>query len=76
MPAKGVSRVEGPGTAVVLSGTVATAAVLTSRRTSNNAAPEQPSRTAPSSSAMPSKSPAPSANRSTPGSVDHVRTVR
>ncbi|WP_328826776.1 MULTISPECIES: hypothetical protein [unclassified Streptomyces] len=76
MPAKGVSRVEGPGTAVVLTGTVATAAVLTSRGTSNSAAPEQPSRTAPSSSATPSKSPAPSANRSTPGSVDHVRTVR
>ncbi|MGW3307321.1 hypothetical protein ACWDG9_12145 [Streptomyces sp. NPDC001073] len=76
MPAKGVSRVEGPGTAVVLTGTVATAAVLTSRGTSNSAAPEQPSRTAPSRGATPSKIPAPSANRSAPGSVDHVRTVR
>ena len=76
MPVKGVSRVEGPGTAVVLTGTVATAAVLTSRGTSNSAAPEQPSRTAPSSGTTRSKSPAPSANRSTPGSADYVRKVR
>ncbi|WP_369191471.1 endo alpha-1,4 polygalactosaminidase [Streptomyces sp. R08] len=71
MPAKGVSRVEGPGTAVVLSGTVATAAVLTSCGTSNSAAPEQPSRTASSGSAMPSKSPTPSASpsRSAPAAV-------
>ncbi|MFJ2157803.1 endo alpha-1,4 polygalactosaminidase [Streptomyces sp. NPDC087856] len=77
MPAKGVSRVGGLGTAVVLSGAVATAAVLTSCGTSNSAAPEQPSRTAPSRSATPSKdappskSPTPSASpsRSAPAAV-------
>ncbi|MFJ8134583.1 hypothetical protein [Streptomyces sp. NPDC096013] len=70
MPAKGVSRVGGLGTATVLSGAVATAAVLTSCGTSNSAAPEQPSRAArpqspsrvePPGSAAPSKSPAPPA---------------
>lgn len=77
MPAKGVSRVGGLGTAVVLSGAVATAAVLTSCGTSNRAAPEQPSHTAPSRSATPSKdappskSPTPSASpsRSAPAAV-------
>ncbi|MER7639837.1 endo alpha-1,4 polygalactosaminidase [Streptomyces sp. NPDC126522] len=77
MPAKGVSRVGGLGTAVVLSGAVATTAVLTSCGTSNSAAPEQPSRTAPSRSATPSKdappskSPTPSASpsRSAPAAV-------
>ncbi len=49
MPAKGVSRVGGPGTAVVLSGAVATAAVLTSCGTSNSAAPSK----SPAASASP-----------------------
>ncbi|MEV5528329.1 endo alpha-1,4 polygalactosaminidase [Streptomyces prunicolor] len=68
MPVKGVSRVGGLGTAAVLSGAVATAAVLTSCGTSNSSAPEQPSRAAPSESpsrAAPSKSPKPS-KRPTP----------
>ncbi|WP_405847313.1 endo alpha-1,4 polygalactosaminidase [Streptomyces sp. NBC_01518] len=77
MPVKGVSRVGGLGTAAVLSGTVATAVVLTSCGTSNSAAPERPSRAAPSrsstpsKSATPSKSPTPSASpsRSAPGTV-------
>ncbi|WP_405952425.1 endo alpha-1,4 polygalactosaminidase [Streptomyces prunicolor] len=68
MPVKGVSRVGGLGTAAVLSGAVATAAVLTSCGTSNSSAPEQqsraapsesPSRAAPSRSSPPSKSPRP-----------------
>ena len=83
MPVKGVSRVGGLGTAAVLTGAVATAAVLTSCGTSNSSAPEQPSRTAPKSPSRPapsaspsrtapSKSPTPSASpsRSTaPGTV-------
>lgn len=85
MPAKGVSRVGGLGTAAVLSTAVATAAVLTSCGTSASSAPEQPSRAAPKSpsraapsrsstpskSATPSKSPTPSASasRSAPGTV-------
>ncbi|WP_019057793.1 endo alpha-1,4 polygalactosaminidase [Streptomyces prunicolor] len=80
MPVKGVSRVGGLGTAAVLSGAVATAAVLTSCGTTNSSAPEQPSRAAPSESpsrAAPSKSPrtskrptpSASASRSTPGTV-------
>ncbi|MGR3867947.1 endo alpha-1,4 polygalactosaminidase [Streptomyces graminifolii] len=71
MPAKGVSRVGGLGTPVVLSGAVATAAALTSCGTSDSAAPEQPSRAAPSGGATPSKSPTPAASpsRSAPGTV-------
>ena len=83
MPVKGVSRVGGLGTAAVLTGAVATAAVLTSCGTSNSSAPEQPSRAAPKSPSRPapsaspsrtapSKSPTPSASpsRSTaPGTV-------
>ena len=80
MPVKGVSRVGGLGTAAVLSGAVATAAVLTSCGTTNSSAPEQPSRAAPSDSpsraapsrsSTPTKSPTPSASasRSTPGTV-------
>ena len=79
MPVKGVSRVGGLGTAAVLSGAVATAAVLTSCGTTTSSAPEQPSRAAPaespsraapsrsstpSKSATPSKSPTPSASPS------------
>ncbi|MFI5880551.1 endo alpha-1,4 polygalactosaminidase [Streptomyces sp. NPDC051554] len=75
MPVKGVSRVGGLGTAAVLSGAVATAAVLTSCGTSTTSAPEQPSRAAPKSPsrpapsespsrAAPSKSPTPSASAS------------
>ncbi|MFG2374116.1 endo alpha-1,4 polygalactosaminidase [Streptomyces sp. NPDC048504] len=81
MPVKGVSRVGGLGTAAVLSGAVAAAAVLTSCGTSNSSAPEQPSRAAPSespsraapsrsstpsTSPTPSKRPAPSASASLP----------
>ncbi|MFI6461567.1 endo alpha-1,4 polygalactosaminidase [Streptomyces sp. NPDC050538] len=82
MPVKGVSRVGGLGTAAVLSGTVATAVVLTSCGTSNSSAPDQPSRaapsqspshaapsrssTTPSKSATPSKRPAPSVSASLP----------
>lgn len=74
MPVKGVSRVGGLGTAAVLSGAVATAAVLTSCGTSNSSAPDQPSRAAPSQSpsraapsrsSTPTKSPRPS-KRPTP----------
>ena len=63
MPVKGVSRVGGLGTAAVLSGAVATAALLTSCGTSNSSAPDQPSRAAPSASpsrAAPSRSSSPS----------------
>ncbi|MFG2779630.1 endo alpha-1,4 polygalactosaminidase [Streptomyces prunicolor] len=80
MPVKGVSRVGGLGTAAVLSGAVATAAVLTSCGTTTSSAPEQPSRAAPKSpsrpapsrSSTPSKSPTPSASVSrsaAPGAV-------
>lgn len=82
MPAKGVSRVGGLGTAAVLSTAVATTAVLTSCGTSTGASPEQPSRAAPKSPsrstpsespsrAAPSTSPTPSANpsRSAPDTV-------
>jgi hypothetical protein len=82
MPVKGVSRVGGLGTAAVLSGAVAIAAVLTSCGTSNSSAPEPPSRAAPRSPSRsappespsrtaPSKGPPPSASasRSTPGAV-------
>lgn len=68
MPVRGVSRVGGLGTAAVLSGAVATAAVLTSCGTSTTSAPEQPSRAAPKSPsrAAPSKSATPSASASRP----------
>ncbi|WP_043670197.1 endo alpha-1,4 polygalactosaminidase [Streptomyces xylophagus] len=82
MPAKGVSRVGGLGTAAVLGTAVATTAVLTSCGTSTGASPEQPSRAAPKgpsrsapsespSRAAPSKSPTPSTSpsRSAPGTV-------
>lgn len=75
MPAKGVSRVGGLGTATVLSGAVATTAVLTSCGTSNSGAPEQPSRAARPQSpsrAAPSGSAAPSTNPDPPAYSDSV----
>ncbi len=70
MPAKGVSRVGGPGTAVVLSGAVATAAVLTSCGTSNSAAPSK----CPAASASPSRS-APGTVRLPPLHADFVYRI-
>nr|WSY49593.1 endo alpha-1,4 polygalactosaminidase [Streptomyces sp. NBC_00886] len=85
MPAKGVSRVGGLGTAAVLGTAVAAVSVLTSCGTSTGSPPEQPSRSAPESPsrAAPSMSPSrsapsqstsrstslPSPSRSTPGKV-------
>ncbi|MEV6505356.1 endo alpha-1,4 polygalactosaminidase [Streptomyces sp. NPDC051642] len=60
MPVKGVSRVGGLGTAAVLGGAVATAAVLTSCGISTTSAPEQPSRAAPTSPSRPVPSASPS----------------
>ncbi|WP_405866461.1 endo alpha-1,4 polygalactosaminidase [Streptomyces sp. NBC_01515] len=82
MPVKGVSRVGGLGTAAVLGGAVATAALLTSCGTSTTSAPERPSRAAPKSPSRPTPSerpspaapsktatPSASASRSAPGMV-------